>query len=112
MMERETSEKPDSMLVAVIAMNIATFSATGMSASYRIIANEGFHPAELNLMRNALTFLVSLIWCYFTGLNPLKEFPLDKKMPLLWRILFGQGSFLLTNIAAALLPLSLMMICR
>ena len=85
----DKNEKKDNMMVAVIAMNIAVFSATGMGASYKVIAAEGFHPAELNLMRNTLSFLVSLIWCCVTRVNPLNEFPHDKKLSLFVRMAAG-----------------------
>ena len=111
-MESTKEEKKDNMLVAVIAMNVAAFSATGCGAAFKVIAAEGFHAAELNLMRNSLAFIISCIWCCVTGLNPLKEFPLDKKPSMLIRLVAGQLAFLFTNIAAALIPLSLVMICR
>ena len=100
------------MCLAVIAMNIATFSATGTAATYRTIAREGFHPAELNLMRNSIAFFVSIIWCYFTDTNPFNAFPTEKKLPLLIRMTMGQSAFLFTNIAASLIPLSILFICR
>ena len=85
----DKNEKKDNMWVAVIAMNIAVFSTTGMGASYKVIAVEGFHPAELNLIRNSLIFLVSLIWCCFTRVNPLNEFPHDKKLSMFIRMAGG-----------------------
>ena len=77
------------MCLAVLAMNIASFSATGMGASYKIIAKEGFHAAELNLIRNILTFFIAIAWCFFTDINPLRAFPADKKLPLFIRMSFG-----------------------
>lgn len=93
-------------------MNIALASATGASASYRIIAREGFHPAELNLLRSAFSFVVASIWCFFSGTNPFDEFPLKKKPALFANIASSNVMFVSTNIACALAPISLIMVCR
>lgn len=47
-----------------------------------------------------------------TSSNPFREFPVHRKVPLFTRMVTGNISFLLTNIAGSLAPLSLMMICR
>lgn len=44
--------------------------------------------------------------------NPFLEFPVEKKAPLAARLVAGNISFVTTNIAAALAPLSLAMVCR
>lgn len=102
----------DNKLKAIVAMNLALMCATGMAASYRVIAREGFHPAELNLVRSTFSFIVGLIWCVLTKTNPLYEFPVDKKMPLFGNLFFGNFMFLTTNIACALAPICLVMVCR
>lgn len=54
--------RKDNKLLAVVAMNIAAFSTTGMTATYRIIASD-FHAAEFNLIRNICSLIAACIWC-------------------------------------------------
>ena len=90
-------------------MNIAAFCNTGLTATYRTIA-EDFHAAEFNLMRNVTGLLASSIWCACYGYSPLRQFPKDKKCALLWRCLTGQANFVLLSLAAPLAPLALIMV--
>ena len=69
----------DNRLLAVIAMNISAACATGMTASYRIAAEGGFHAADFNLIRNVLSFCISVIWCCSMGYGPIKLFPSHNK---------------------------------
>ena len=91
-------------------MNIAALSNTGLTATYRIIAEQGFHPADFNLIRNFWSLFLSLIWCYFIGVNPLNSLPKDKRGYMVLRCLSGQGNFVLLNMAAPLAPISLIMV--
>ena len=79
---------------------------------YRFAAKEGFHPADFNLFRNGFSLIVSIIWVFLAGTRPFADFPFDRKLPLWWRIFFGQGNFLLLNMAAPLAPLTLVMVFR
>ena len=90
-------------------MNFAAATTTGMAASYKVIA-DNFHPAEFNLMRNCLSFVVALIWLGLIKTNPIKAFPTEKKWALFWRCITGQANFLLLNIASAMAPISLVMV--
>lgn len=78
----------DNKLLAVIAMNIAAFSATGTTAVYRSIAEE-FHAAEFCLFRNTISFIVTCFWCLWSGYNPRTQFPMRGKCALATRILAG-----------------------
>ena len=70
-------------------MNIAALTTTMLTASFRVIAEEGFHPAEFNLMRNLLSFVAACIWCATMGYNPIKLFPSEKKWTLVIRCITG-----------------------
>ena len=110
--QEATPEKnEDNKLVAVIAMIFAAVSVTGMTCMYRTIAVEGFAASDFNLVRNMYSFVIACIWLIVTGNKPVVEFPFDKECPLMWRILMGQTTFLLMNMAAPLAPISLIMIC-
>mmetsp|Transcript_37287 Transcript_37287/g.49054 ORF Transcript_37287/g.49054 Transcript_37287/m.49054 type:complete len:87 (-) Transcript_37287:333-593(-) len=85
-----TTEKPvpekspapagtDNRLLAILAMNIAALCATGLTSTYRIIAKEGFHAADFNLLRNFLAITVAIIWCACIKANPIKQFPSARK---------------------------------
>ena len=84
---------------------------TGMKAAYRGIAREGFHAAELNLIRNSLVFVVMSIWCCISNTSPFEKFPVDKKLPLMTRMIGGQISSMSNNISAAYTPLSIGLVC-
>lgn len=101
--------RKDNKLLAVVAMNIAAFSTTGMTATYRIVASD-FHAAEFNLFRNICSLIAACIWCAVQGYNPIKLFPSDKKGVLVTRCLTGQANFLLLALAAPLAPLALIMV--
>ena len=101
--------RKDNKLLAIVAMNIAAFSTTAMTATYRIVGRD-FHAAEFNLLRNMISLIAACIWCACSGYNPLKLFPSDKKGILLTRCLSGQANFLLLNLAAPLAPLALIMV--
>lgn len=102
----------DNKLAAVLFMNFAVICETGMQASYRVAAREGFHAVELNLIRNFLAFFVASAWCWFTSTAPFEKFPHEHKTALLIRMAGGQTVFLTTNIAAAYAPLSIAIVCR
>ena len=53
-------------------MNISAASATGMTASYRVAAEGGFHAADFNLIRNVLSFCIAMIWCWWMGYGPFR----------------------------------------
>ena len=80
--------RKDNKLLAIIAMNIAAFSVTGMTATYRSIATV-VRPVEFNLLRNSMSFIVACIWCRCLSYNPVKEFPSQQKFTLLVRIVTG-----------------------
>ena len=102
--------RKDNKLFAIIAMNIAAFCTTGMTATYRVIADD-FHPAEFNVLRNLTSFVAASIWlkCLGNG-NPCTLFPRQQKGVLAVRILTGQANFLLLSLAAPLAPLALIMV--
>ena len=102
----------DNKCIAIFAMNMAALCCVGMTSSYRVIAREGFHAAELNLVRNGFSFTVAIIWCLINKTNPLSQFPSDKKGSLATRCVSGQMCFLLVNIASPFAPLSLIMVIR
>ena len=98
--------------MAIFAANMAAMSCVGLTSSYRVIAREGFHAAELNLLRNALSFIVAVIWCLINKTNPFSQFPHDKKVSLATRCVAGQMCFLLINMASPFAPLSLIIVIR
>ena len=53
-------------------MNLFAISATGMTSTYRIIAEEGFHAADFNLLRNFFSITIAIIWCAIAGINPIR----------------------------------------
>ena len=69
-------------------MNICAVSTTGLTATYKTIA-DNFSAADLNLLRNLLCFLVSCVWCAIARYNPLTRFPRDQKGVLAVRCLSG-----------------------
>lgn len=99
------------MFLAILFMNICAVCATGMTGTYRIIANEGFHAADFNLLRNILLVTIAIIWCSIVGVHPIKQFPWNKKLALSFRVILGQINFCLLNLAAPLAPISLVMVC-
>ena len=106
-----STEVKDNKILAIVAMNISVLCNTGMAAMYRIIAREGFHPADYNLYRNAISFSFACIWIVCIQRNPFKEFPYESKFLLLFRIIIGQINFVIIHIAAIYAPLSLAMVC-
>ena len=60
-------------------MIIASFSITGMTCLYRTIADEGFHAADFNLIRNIYSFTIASVWLKIAGNKPVVEFPSDRK---------------------------------
>ena len=84
----------DNRLVAIVAMNFAAICITGMTASYKLIADE-YHVIELTLLRNVTGFVVACLWLSCTQQNPFKLFPWENKYTLLWRIITGQTDFFL-----------------
>ena len=70
-------------------MNLQAISATAMTATFRLIAQEGFHAVDYNLVRNIQGLFLAGIWLLVTCQNPLKLFPWDQKWTLFLRIIFG-----------------------
>ena len=70
-------------------MNISAACATGMTSSFRVAAEGGFTAADFNLLRNLLSFCISVVWCLSMGYGILKDFPADKKQVLFWRFASG-----------------------
>lgn len=91
-------------------MNVAALTTTAMAATFRVVAEQGFHPAEFNLLRNIMALICACIWCYSSGYNPLKMFPWENKGAMLTRCITGQGNFVLLMCAVPLAPLALIMI--
>ena len=79
----------DNKFLAVLSMNLFAICATGMTSTYRIIAEEGFNAADFNLLRNLLAITVAIIWCAIVRVNPIKQFPSTKKNALFWRMVTG-----------------------
>ena len=79
----------DNKLLAIIAMNISATGATGVSATYRIIAAEGFHPGDFNLFRNLVALTVAIFWSSCSRVHPIKDFPKGKRWPVFGRMFFG-----------------------
>ena len=84
----------DNRLVAILAMNFGAICVTGMTASYKLIADE-YHVIELTLLRNVTGFIVACLWLGCTKQNPFKLFPWENKYTLLWRVITGQANFFL-----------------
>ena len=91
-------------------MNFHALCITGTSATYRIVAEEGFHVIDFTLFRNLSIFTIALLWCLLVSRNPLKNFPWKHKHQLIWRIITGQADFFLLNLAVTKAPLSLIMV--
>ena len=91
-------------------MNFAAMSAVAMTATYRVIGSQGFHPGDFNMIRNILSMCIAFIWCVYSGNSIKKMFPWDKKGALVTRTLTGQANFVLLNMAAPLAPLALIMV--
>ena len=91
-------------------MNLCNICVTGMTASFRTIEEEGFHPADFHLIRSTLSIVLAAVWCACSGINPIKQFPSTKKSPLFWRTFSGQINFVLLILAAPLAPVSLIML--
>ena len=51
----------DNRLVAIIAMNFGAICVTGMTASYKLIADE-YHVVELTLLRNVTGLVFACVW--------------------------------------------------
>ena len=64
-------------------------SAVAMTATYRVIGTQGFHPGDFNLIRNILSLCIAIVWCVYSGNNIKNQFPWDKKGALVGRTLFG-----------------------
>ena len=65
--EGEVLAVKDNKVVAIISMNVAALSATGMTATYRVIGKEGFNAADYNLYRNLISLGASIIWLLIAG---------------------------------------------
>ena len=65
----------DSKCRAVIAMNVATLSNTGLAVAFKYISADGFSAVDYNLCRNVTGIIISIIWARCLGINPLKRFP-------------------------------------
>lgn len=91
-------------------MNISATGATGVSATYRIIAAEGFHPGDFNLFRNMVALTVAILWSSCSRVHPIKDLPKGKRWPVFGRMLFGQTNFVLLILAYPLAPISLIMV--
>ena len=74
-------------------MNFAALSNTGMMASFKYIAAEGYHVADFNMLRNVVGLIITTIWTtVLIGQNPYKTFPLHYKGWMLVRLVFGQAT--------------------
>ena len=82
-------EKKDNKILAVVMMNFHALCITGTSATYRIVAEEGFHVVDFTLFRNLSIFTIASLWCLLVSKNPLKHFPWKYKHQLIWRIITG-----------------------
>ena len=91
-------------------MNFHAICTTATAATYRVVAEEGFHVIDFTLFRNISIFSVAVIWCCCARINPLKMFPWEHKHQMIWRCITGQVNFFLLNLAVPLAPLSLIMI--
>lgn len=67
----------DQKCLAVVAMNIFAVCEAGMMATYKFAAIDGFHVAEFTVLRNVSLFIVAVIWCARSNMDPLKMFPWD-----------------------------------
>ena len=107
----EASVHKDRRCRAIMAMNFAALSTTGMMASFKYIAAEGYHAADFNLLRNVVGLLITTIWTrVLIGLNPFKTFPLHYKGWMLVRLVCGQANFILLNVASTLASISLTLV--
>ena len=91
-------------------MNFAALCTTGMMASFKYIAAEGYHAADFNMLRNVVGLIITTIWTVLIGLNPFKTFPLHYKGWMLVRLLAGQANFVMLNVASTLAPISLTLV--
>ena len=61
-------------------------------------------------MRNITSLVIASIWCCYSGYQPLKLFPWNKKYSLLGRSYAGQSNFVLLNLGISMAPISLVMV--
>ena len=108
------SEQPfvqkDNRFLAFVTMNFAVLAVTGMTATFRVIAEEDFSPVDFTLMRNLLALLVSYVWCKVAQHKPFPMFPRDRKQQVLWRCVMGQASYFLIKVTVTMVPLALIMV--
>ena len=101
----------DNKCAAIVSINLQAICATAMTATFRLIAQEGFHAIDYNLVRNVQGLFLAAIWLFVAGQNPLTLFPRDQKLTLFFRMVCGQLNFMMLMLAAPLAPLSLIMVC-
>ena len=101
---------PDNRCKAIFAMNLSALSTVFMTATWKVIAVEGFSIVDFSLLRNIAALAGGLIWCHMSGLNPLKNFPWDRSNAFFWRCLTGHLYFIFMNAATPLAPISLVMV--
>lgn len=93
-----------------MAINIFGLCVTIIGTLFKVISSEGFSIVEFIFFRCVACITVAIAWNAWSGLNPIKLFPGDKKYRFYIRSLFGHASFIFFCTAVPLAPLSLLMI--
>ena len=85
----QENKQKDNRCLAISASTVQQLSVVAMGSCFKIIAQEGFHVVDFTLIQGAYAILTSIIWCMCSGVNPITNFPTEKKHKLIWRVIVG-----------------------
>ena len=106
----EVAASRDSKWKAIVAMNLFCITGVSQSILFKQAAKEGLATVDFQLMRNYSVLALAVSQLLMRRLNPVKEFPSDKKWTYAYRVVAGQLSFFLFNYALPMIPLTYFMI--
>ena len=94
----------------MLTINLFAISITVLGVLYKAVAVEGVSIIEFTFFRSVSALIIATIWNLAVCTNPFRAFPWAQKWTLFFRIISGQSSFALFNLAVPLAPLSLIII--
>ena len=105
--QEKAAKSSDSRIRAILAMNFFCIGSVGQSACFKIVSNGGVKLYDYQIFRNLAILILSSLWLWKVGINPVTAFPMNKKKTVCIRTAMGQLSFLVFNAALKMIPMTL-----
>ena len=116
--EQEKGEKKDNRLLAIISINISSFAAVGIAASFKMAAKNGVSVGDFQVYRAALMFIVMGPLNFLLGKKPCRDLQArgigglpatdgQRALTMCLRSLFGVLNFVLYIWVTKMIPIAL-----